>query len=240
MDIINEHKYIQFKHVLSGCRSILDAYYFADLYIKKNPEMKNIIYSMINGKRYDNVLDFRTIKNVLYDISSTQYQEDATIIADKITKKTTDATQLKTLMRIVKAKPHKPIPVKIENNTHNDDKEIKYFKIKPFDYETYTNTTKKPCPHCNHECSANTDASYIVCGYSDSKMGYDWDGCGCDWCFRCGKMLCKTWENNKLFVEQNCVHDDECCRKHAKDHNKNYPNDYCQCSNNYVKRNIIV
>jgi len=239
MNGICDHKYTQFKHILSGCRSILDAYYFADIYVKRNPEMKNIIHSMINGKRYENVLDFRTMKNVLYDISKIQYQDDADKVIDMMTKKTTDSTQLKTLSRSAKVKPVRQIQKSDTEIAQYDPKNIRYVKIKTFDYETYADTVTKPCPHCNHNCTASADASYLICGYSDPKMGYDWDGCGCDWCFRCGKLLCKSWENNKLFVDQNCIHNDECCRKHAKEHNNNYPNDYCQCSNDNVKRQIV-
>lgn len=240
MNAICEHKYSQFKHILSGCRSILDAYHFADLYTKKHPEMRNIIYSMVNGKRYETVLDFRTMKNVLFDIDKTHYQENADEISEKMIKKTSDATQIKTLLRASKSKPLMPVQNIETKSPQHDIKTIRYIKIKQFDYETYADTISKPCPHCNHECNADTNASYVVCGYSDPKVGYDWDGCGCDWCFRCGKILCKSWENNKLFVDQNCIHDDVCCRKHAKEHGKHYPNDYCQCNNEHVKRNIIA
>jgi hypothetical protein len=52
----------------------------------------------------------------------------------------------------------------------------------------------------------------------------------------CGKMLCKNWFNHELFVEMNRFHDTECCKNHAKENNKIYPDDYCMCQNTHVNR----
>jgi len=57
--------YTKFKHILSGCRTIYDALYFAQYYIKNNPEYKSLINGMIHGKHYEKITDFRTISNIL-------------------------------------------------------------------------------------------------------------------------------------------------------------------------------
>ena len=230
MNAICEYKYSQFRNILSGCRSILDAYYFADLYTKHNPEMKSIVYSMVNGKRYEEVLDFKTVQHTIEDINNAQYQENANIVIEKISKNTVDSTQSKTFNRIAKNKPSKPIILVKE-----DHLPISYIKCKHFD-KINDNLIEKKCPHCNHDCKVDGKTTYVICGYSDSHSGYDWEGCGKDWCFQCGKILCKQWEMDSLFVKNNRIHNDECCKQHATENNKNYPNDYCQCNNKYVKR----
>lgn len=209
---IDNTKYIEFKHILSGCRTILDAHFFAELFLKKYPDMRAIVYSMINGKRYDNVLDFRTMKSLLVYLS--EYDGH-----DEINKNTIDNTQLQTFIRATKNKPYQLIPHPISTPPN---------PIK-------TQASKK-CPHCDHLCTVDIATTYIICGYHDTHTGYDWKGCGHDWCFKCGKCLCKTWDSNFLFLCLNRHHDNNCCKLHAKEHDKIYPNEYCQCSNKYVQR----
>lgn len=220
MDIIDENKYKEFKYILSGCRTILDAYYFAELYIKKNPDMKNYIYSLVNGKRYESIMDFRTMRLTVEVIDNCQYNEDASNIIDIYSKKTTDGTQKRTLNRISKNKPCKP---------EQQKKDIACKNIKE-------QLIVKKCPHCNHQCIGTCLTEYVICGYTDSHNGYDWKGCGKDWCFKCGKLLCKSWETDKLFLNMNRYHDGTCCNNHASDYNKIYPNDYCDCININVNR----
>lgn len=235
MNNISEHKYLQFKSILSGCRTILDAYYFADLYTRKHPDMKNIVYSMINGKKYENIHDFTTVINTLADINNCQYQEDATEIVEKINNRQNDLTQTTTYNRIIKNKQTKPREYKFENQIGKATGP-RYIKFKTIGNFSSRNVVKKECPHCNHVCSSEPDTLYIICGYNDTRAGYDWEGCGKDWCFQCKKILCKTWDINKLFLEQNCIHDGICCKQHAIDNGKIYPDDYCQCDNEHVKR----
>ena len=49
------------------------------------------------------------------------------------------------------------------------------------------------CPHCMHVNIINERTTYSICGYNDIMIGYDWEGCGRDWCVTCGKKLCKKW-----------------------------------------------
>ena len=79
------------------------------------------------------------------------------------------------------------------------------------------------------------DVPYIICGYS-SNRGFDWKGCGNDWCFLCGKKLCKSWNVDRLYSKINRFHDDRCCKIHSLKTNSNYLTDYCQCNNFYVSR----
>lgn len=140
---------------------------------------------------------------------------DAREIYDELIKNTDDKAQLKTLLRLIK---NKPSLNNVEKSKENGLRII------------------KNCPHCKKPCIASPNQEYIVCGYNDTHNGYDWIGCGKDWCFRCGKKLCKNWNNDSLFNPQNRYHDKKCCRKDAEKNGLNYTNDYCQCSTSYVRR----
>lgn len=224
MNLIDKNKYIEFSNILSGCRTILDAYHFGEKYSKINPEMKNTISSMINGKRYEQVLDLRTIMSVIEMIDKVKYKDDADEIIERYEKKTSDITQIRALKKIAKRKLLRPF---------DKPKEDHMFKFNNMDdIEIIT----KKCPHCGHDCAAQIDSNYIICGCTDTHKGWDWIGCKKDWCFKCGKMLCKEWEPNQLYVEMNRHHNGECCKNHAKENKKLYPEDYCQCFNANVMR----
>jgi len=200
--IIDTNKYLEFKNVLSGCKSLLDAMRFLDYYIRKYPEMKDIIKSMVDGKKYYPAFDIYTMLNVMnYVNNNIEYREDA-LEYIKTIEKQIDDVQLATFMRIISKKK-----VYIRRNLQ----------------------TKK-CPHCGRETTLPSNTEYVVCGFTNSKEGYDKIGCMSDWCFKCGKMLCKKWGDDQLFVISNRIHNGECCRHHAEIHNKKYPDDYCVCS----------
>jgi hypothetical protein len=231
MNTICEHKYNQFKNILSGCRTIYDAYCFVDIYSKKNPEMKNILLSMVNGKRYENIVDFRTIKQILEDLSKIEYYEDAQIFLKDLN--LNDKLQLNMLQYYSKNKKCKIIDItkliNIDNNEINTDN---IYNISKNDLPKI----EKKCPHCSHTTNVPIDTNHIVCGFGIFQEGYDWNGCLNDWCFQCEKMLCKTWDKDSLMVPQNRIHNSECCKKHAIKNNKIYPVDYCMCNNWYVQR----
>lgn len=226
MNIIDTNKYVEFKNILSGCRTILDAYYFAELYIKKNPEMKGLVYSMINGKRYDNALDFKTMKSILDSLNDCEYMDSAREIIDMYTSKNIDNTQIRSLLKISANKPIRP-PNKIDNE-----------KVISVVSNDKPNLITRPCPHCSHLCSVDPGSEYVICGYTNMKVGYDWKGCGKDWCFLCGKILCKTWDTNELFLEMNRYHDSECCKNHSRENFRKYPEEYCSCQSKHVNRYI--
>ena len=91
------------------------------------------------------------------------------------------------------------------------------------------NYLSKNCPHCSNNCKGSIDTTYIICDYDDPLVGFKWNGCGKDWCFFCGKKLCKQWNEDKLYNDENRIHNKECCKKMAKKNGENYEEQYCQC-----------
>jgi hypothetical protein len=93
----------------------------------------------------------------------------------------------------------------------------------------------KKCPHCGTINTAPIGTTYIVCGVDmQGKKSINElnliETCRNDWCFVCGKKLCKNWYNDELYIKKNRIHNDKCCEKHAEQHGFKYPDDYCQCS----------
>jgi hypothetical protein len=209
----NKNKYNEFNNILSGCKTIIDAYYFGDLYIKYNPEMNTMVKSMIHGKKYNNVLSFNNIKSCINSMNKFFYKDEIEENVNNHMKKTNDIIQLKTIKRFLSKKQTR----KITNKIHQI----------------------KQCPHCAYkENITNYNSSYIICGYANinSNTGYDWKGCGKDWCYDCCKKLCKNWGDDKLYELGNRFHDNLCCMYKATINNEDYINTYCQCSNKYVNR----
>lgn len=216
--LISNNKYNEVKQIISGCNTIQDAYFFINMYLRKNPEMRNIAVSMVNGKNYGKYVDFETMKNVTSDLNHCEFQEDALEITVKNFKSEINQLQMKTFSRITKSKPNRPTK-----------KDVSYYNKTNSILTPEPILVTKKCPHCSHECTASENTSYIICGYQNSRSGFDMDGCGCDWCFRCGKKLCKQWYMNTLYLDINRIHNDECCKQHALEHKFVYPDDYCQC-----------
>ena len=235
MEPSNEIKYNQFKNILSGCRTIPDAYHFAEVYSSIYPNMKDIYYSMANGKHYSKIFDFKSMIDLLNDINKCNTYEEALDKYNNAIKKTDDYIQNKTLLRLLNSKQHSSIS---SNAFVKNIKNTKYPTNQNCSNHCYT--IKKNCPHCNCECEADKNATYVICGYTDIRVGYDWEGCGHDWCFSCEKKLCKKWDGNKLFVEQNKKHDAFCCKHHAEKHNVEYEKCYCMCDNEFVDRKIHI
>jgi hypothetical protein len=197
---IDKNKYDEFEQILSGCRTILDAYYFGEIYNKYNAEMKSLVSSMINGKRYEQVIDLKTMSSTLETLNNCVYREDAEEIIAKN----------KQMRPVNKPKVDPPVEKKI--------------------------CVTKNCPHCSRECKNDINVEYTICGYNDPHVGYDLQGCTKDWCFKCGKMLCKSWGSDELFLPMNRYHNSECCKIHAKENSKQYLEEYCQCVNDNVLR----
>jgi hypothetical protein len=80
------------------------------------------------------------------------------------------------------------------------------------------NLVNKICPHCNNNSLISKDSNYNICGYlNDTDV--IWVGCGKDWCGKCNKMLCKSWDKDNLKDLNNRIHNEECCIKYAKENN---------------------
>lgn len=207
--------YKKIKYIISGCRTLDDAIMMCQLF-NLNKKEKDLITSVINSIRYDSqVMDIKTFFSNIKEINNCRYQEEAYDIINTLIKKTADPVQIRTFQRLAKTKQNRPQYVSLKEIRENNANHI----------------ITKQCPHCAHSCAGTRDTDYIVCGYTDH--GYDWGGCGCDWCFKCEKILCKSWEADQLFLPINRIHTEKCCKKHAAKNNNNYSNDYCQCTSNY-------
>lgn len=211
-----------FKNILSGCKTMVDAIYFVDKIIKLCPQSRDLLIGMIHNKKYDKSYDIRSMAHVLNQLELQIYREDIDEFIDKNIKSHVDLIQLTSLIRLSKFKPIKIHDVQDKrinvtfNNTDNDN----------IDYDQ--DFISKKCPHCGIQVRLNNIIEYVICGYIDNNKGYDWNGCGKDWCAKCNKMLCKSWEHDQLFITFNRSHDKKCCEKHAHENNINYEL-FCSC-----------
>ena len=210
-------QYNKLKYNILGSKTKEDAYFILGKY-KLDLKCYNLMISLINCKKYDHALDNENMKKYIFDVSNFKYKEDAYELISQVLLQTSDIAQVKTLTRIADMKPYKP----------------QYISMKELRQRNKENNITKKCPHCGYKCSMSKNNVYVVCGYSDS--GYDWEGCSQDWCFKCGKMLCKSWEQDHLYLPTNRFHDSKCCRRHAISHGNKYPECYCRCSNAFVLR----
>lgn len=167
-----------------------------------------IINSLLDKNRYNNKMEFERFLVYLNIISQITYKDDAEILIEDLNSIINDNVQINTLRRLIANKPQS-----------NNNKKNNY---------------SKPCPHCNKIYMGNDNTTYVVCGYTDK--GYDWKGCGKDWCFMCGKKMCKSWNTDHLYNKLNRTHDGKCCKNYAVKSKSIYPNDFCQCSAEYIKR----
>jgi hypothetical protein len=170
---------------------------------------KNLIDSLVFQNRYNKKMELDKFMLYINIIANMNYYNDAMMIIGDIEILINDNAQINTLKRLVKNKPTK----------HIGDSLIKHFK---------------DCPHCGRRRIGVDDSDYVVCGYTN--RGYDWKGCGKDWCFKCGKKLCKSWNTNQLYNKANRYHNAECCKNHASKHGLTYKDNYCECSNECVNR----
>jgi len=216
--LTHEEVYIQLKHIFDGCDTILDALPFCNMYAEKLPHMKSMINSYTNGRSYRDNVDIKTKQSMMNDVNLCDSRDSALNIISKISERTNDEVYKKALERIALRKSHR---VDRRQNMSNTD---------------IDNITKK-CPHCSHALNMPDNTNYVICGYHNPNSGYDWNGCGKDWCFHCNKMLCKSWIPDSLNLKMNRVHDDECCFKHSIDNGYKYPDDYCQCNHINIQRN---
>lgn len=211
------NQYNKLKYNILGSKTKEDAYLILEKY-KLDTGCYNLMVSVINGKEYDHALDNGSMKKYINDISTFKYKEDAYELISQILLQTSDIAQVKALTRVADMKPNKP----------------QYISMKELKQRNKGNSMIKKCPHCGYKCLMPKNTVYVVCGYSE--FGYDWEGCGKDWCFKCGKMLCKSWDQDQLYLPTNRFHDSKCCRKHSILSGREYPEDYCRCNNAFVLR----
>lgn len=210
--------YSNYNKVFSGLKTVRDGYKLLEM-LKISNKDRNLLLSIIDNRKYGQQLDFESMIDVIRDLNLCKYREEAYNKISQIMKMTSEVVQIKTMTRIANSKPLMPI----------------YLNIKDV-RDTRLDMIVKKCPHCGVECSMNNTTEYNICGFDSN--GYDWIGCGKDWCVKCNKLLCKSWDNEQLFISGNQIHDNTCCRKHAQTNNKKYPEDYCQCKNSHIRRDI--
>ena len=98
------------------CKTMIDALYFAEKLLKNNVENKELLIGMIYGRKYDKVLDFRTLSHTLSELNDVEYRDDVDDFIDKNLKNNVDLTQLNSIMRISRIKN-----IKIEGGMEMDD-----------------------------------------------------------------------------------------------------------------------
>lgn len=192
----------KYKFIFSGINTQKDAKYFhSKLENVISKQSYDIIWKLLLAKKYHtNIYDYESFSNILKEINNCKYKEDAEEICGNLYKKF-DKCQFNTITRIINNKPTKP-----------------HFLEKSY--------IKKMCPHCNSIVIGTQLTKYIICGYSGNC--YNWNGCGNDWCFKCEKKLCKNWSKDNLFIYENRIHNEHCCKQFAKNNNLNY-NEFCLC-----------
>jgi hypothetical protein len=197
-----ENIIIEIRNILEGCHSIIDAHFFRIYYKNKYPEYEQIINSLIDGYSYFDKIDIITKQEIIREISNCDDRQEAYNIIERNSNRTNDKIFLNCLEKIANTK-----------NYINKNNNI--------------NITKS-CPHCDHKITLPSDTKYAICGYHNTNIGFDQKGCGKDFCFDCGKKLCKSWFENHLYNEHNKIHDDSCCVIKAIENDEDYSN-YCQC-----------
>jgi hypothetical protein len=218
---MNNYKiFIEYKDKIFDIKEINDAISLIEQAKTKtsNPTELKLLVSLLNKNRYQITMDLEKFKLYIDIIDIIYYQNDAQRIFDDIKDIITDSAQINTLLRIIKKKPFRKI------------------QTLELDLMQNQNYQMKTCPHCRLKNTAIEGTSYIICGYT--SRGFDWKGCGRDWCFKCGYKLCKNWNIDMLFNRLNRYHDSKCCKIYSLKLNDDiYPDNYCFCFNENVNRN---
>jgi hypothetical protein len=213
--------YRKIKALFEGCDSTIDARHISEAIFLKYPQYRQLIISYRDSLIYPDNIDITTKITSLDSVSNSDTKDDAYTLKNNLISRSNDLIYSKSLERIVNRK----------GNRYRDYNTINYYK----------NYVSKSCPHCGENMRMHDSTTYVICGYPDTHKGYNWKGCCNDWCFSCEKFLCKSWEKDNLNIESNRLHDDNCCKNHAKRNEHNYPQDYCHCIlNSNVVRNDQV
>jgi len=204
----------EMKALYSCCDSTIDSMLISEALFSKYPEHKNIIISYRDSINYPDNIDISSKLSSLDSVYFADTKDDALALKNDLCSRSTDNIYSKTLDRIIGRK----------HNRYGDPT-LRY-KSQAYRDKEYA---VRRCPHCGIGMRMPEGTYYVICGYPDTYKGYDWRGCCNDWCFNCSKILCKSWEKDKLNIETNRFHDDECCKTHAKRNGFEYPKDYCHC-----------
>lgn len=219
----DQHYYNIFLNFSKALNNISDIKHLFDVYSGKvkNKMLIKIMESMVRKKAILSI-GFEDFVDILELINKCSYRDDAKNMVIETLKRTADISQRNSLIRIFNSKPIRPHIVSMKefrDSTKSSDEMI-----------------EKPCPHCGKKKTLDKDATYAICGYD--RNGFDWDGCQHDWCFRCGKKLCKSWHIDQLFNSNNRYHNERCCKSYAYKQGQHYKEYYCQCSKVYVDHKL--
>lgn len=199
----------KFRKCIKGLQTSSDCKFYHDLFKKEiSCNIDKHIIDSLYTKDDDQMLTYDELLNVIKKIQSSTFRHDTKPILDKLTKKKFPEGFRRCIMKEIQKKT---IQLDYLSSTQEHTSFLK----------------KKECPHCSIEYELPDTVTYIICGYDIN--GFDWIGCGRDWCFRCGKKLCKKWKINQLFNQKNRLHNDSCCIKKANIKKEN-SNNYCSCS----------
>lgn len=207
----------------SHYQDIIDTYNKIKVNIDDINERRLIESLVNNDDGLSKYIPYNKFLKYLSDLNAIQFRNDTDTLKDIILCQTQDKSQINAVERIISRKPYKPTFKKLKDiRNNNNDNDIEYVKK--------NKSIAKNCPHCGRKCIRDKNASYVICGYT--KLGYDWKGCGKDWCFKCNKILCKNWHIDHLYDTKNRIHTTKCCNEHSIKFNKKYPDDYCLCNIN--------
>lgn len=214
--------YNRFLKLIKAVRSSQDVKFITDIYTSKidNPDLIEIMDS-VSTFGNPNILGVEEFIDVIESLEKFIYRDDAREFVQMIFKRTDDFVQRSTIIRLMGYKPPKMQRITMKQFNEKKDKK---------------NNINKMCPHCQKITEGTPETTYIICGYSDK--GYDWDGCQKDWCFRCGKKLCKNFFKDSLFNENNRFHTNLCCKLHAYKNKENYNKQYCTCDKIYINHRV--
>jgi hypothetical protein len=209
----------QFLNAVRGLDSEDDINYILNLSISRirNERERLLLESAYNGvRRNPRLIGYIKFTEIINDLMKLSTKKDIMDELKKLNDKDIVGYQRAVLMRILKSK---------SNMDSNDSTDTEKSSI----------VITKKCPHCMTECSMPNKTTYVVCGYAYGA--FDWKGCKRDWCFYCGKKLCKKWKRHNLFIHENRFHTMVCCKKYASKTGYD-PNDYCDCNYSMVNHKI--
>jgi len=120
--------YTSFKYVLSGCRTLYDSLFFAQYYIKANPECTSLINGMIHGKNYEKIYDFRNMMNILNILDKFKTRNEIDEYINNNLRDNYDYAQMNALLRLGRTKMYNKENKEEENtnsiitlHTHTND-----------------------------------------------------------------------------------------------------------------------
>lgn len=197
-------KYERIKNILSGINNCNDAIRMIK-YLKEdeNEIVNNLVRSM---KFNSEILSYNEINERIKEIDNIKYEDEYEKYLNEMKEiiNINDIVQLNVINRLGNSK------IIRKNKTGNP-------------YE-------KSCPHCGHLMVGTSETEYVICGIKNEIEGYDGIGCLRDWCFKCGKKLCKSWGDDNLRDERNREHNDgKCCKIYSILMKENYEKEYCHC-----------